>query len=154
MRPQRTKLSAAEGMDMDAKALIVSVTVMDAIAELAKKPFGWNAEHALPVRQDVVEEIRDRLFGPYGIDCRGLPEPTLYLQDDGTIFIVFRQDPRTLTVEVLCAGIIHCFAEHRLGEEFFCRDKLVKLPRTRPATGYAVEVDEWGDWLLGVDTIG
>jgi hypothetical protein len=141
-------------MDMDARSMTVKQDIVNELAEFARKPFNWNGDHSLPVRPDVVDEIAYRLLGTYGIDFRGLPDPEMFMGNDGSIALVFRKGRRTLKVCVKCAGIIHCFAESHHADDVCLRDKLVRLPKTTPATGYAVEVDEWADWLLGLEDIG
>jgi hypothetical protein len=129
----------------------VKLDIADAVAELAKKRYGWDGESALPVRQDVIEEIRDRLLSPYGMDMRHLPMPDVSPSPDGTVALYFRIGHKCLTVHVKSRSVVHCFiANGSVEGRVFCMDKLVRMALGSPATGYAAEIDEWADWLLGL----
>jgi hypothetical protein len=149
----KTRNKLANGVIDLERATLVKIEVEDDIDDLAKKKFGWNGAHALPVRQDVVAEIKHRLLSHYGMDLRCLAKPDLIPGKDGTVAIIFRHGMRKLKLHVLCHAVVHCFAEDCQGGSYTL-DKLVRMAQGAPATGYAAEIDEWADWLLGLEKIG
>lgn len=148
MSPNRTMLSAAEGQKMDDQAVITVATIFEDLNELAKKPYGWNGGIDLPVRQDVIEEMTHRLLGTYGIDFRRMPPPSVHLNQYGNITLQFDRAHKTLTVMVICGRVVRIVREYLRGMDSYTIGKIVRLPTGNPATGYAVEVDDAGDWLL------
>lgn len=139
----RTRLPV--GADEGDEARKVRQSILDDIDVIERKPFNSNSHHSLPVRPDVVDEIRHRMMGSYGMSLGDMPTPYVALNSDGTVSLTFAIHPRTLTINVLCGRVVQFRGRRQHG---YAIDGLIKLPLGSPATGYAVEIDEVTDWLL------
>lgn len=116
------------------------------LQNLATLRFDWDGQSALPAREDVLRDLRFRVFGEsYGMDTRNLPIPAVSLDQHGSVVIVYSKTPRELTLVFLCCHVVKYYKTSMSG---LLVEGMLRLPDGPIVTGVNADIDELTEWLL------